>query len=714
MADNILYLSAVKNLTERNLSPIELIQAGESLKAAGAFDLSLDLYKRWIALNQGNSLLHAVYFNYSVLLTARGDLAGAKDALERALALKPDFFPASVNLGGVLEKLGVADKAIANWTAVVNQLGAITGLNIGYKLAALKQIGRVLEAHHQNANAEMVLRQSLDIDPTQREIVEHFVALRLQQCEWPVVSGSGVAREALMRKMGPLPMSIYTDDPLLQLATAWSYNKETIGYPVPCPDLKPRPANSGRLRVGYLSSDLRSHAIGSLMPEVFELHDRRKIEVFAYYCGIPAEDPIKARLRAAIEHWVDIASMDDVSAARRIAADGIDILVDVNGYTREARTKLLAMRPAPIIVNWLGYPGTMGSPYHHYIIADEWIIPKEHEIYFSEKVLRLPCYQPNDRKRVVATRRPTRAEAKLPEGAMVYCCFNGTQKVSRFTFDRWMTILQRVPGSVLWLLDGGEAISKRLTEYAAQRGIASDRLVFAPKMAHPDHLARYILADLFLDTAPYGAHTTASDALWMGVPILTLSGRSFASRVCGSLARAAGVPDLVCTNPDQYVERAVALAQNGTDLQQYRKRLAATRDSCVLFDMDSHVRHLEGLYREIWEEFHKGRLPRPDLANLDTYLEVGIEQDHDSVEMLAIKDYRGWYGAKLADRHRRCAIPEDRRLWTAADIARADGAESPSDRLPDTSRHVEPKTASSRSKSRPGAPKGRLKRGSGK
>lgn len=709
MADNAVYLSAVRNLTERNLSPVDLIQAGETLKSAGALDLSLDLYKRWIALNQGNPLLHAVYFNYSVLLTSRGDLTGAKDALDRALALKSDFFPAQVNLGGILEKLGAPDQAIAHWTAVVNQLGTITGLNIGYKLAALKQIGRVLETHQQNANAEMVLRQSLDIDPTQREIVEHFVALRLQQCEWPIISASGVASEALMRKMGPLPMSIYTDDPILQLATAWQYNKEAIGYPSVCPGVKARPAGSGRLRVGYLSSDLRSHAVGSLMPEVFELHDRSKIEVFAYYCGVPAEDPMKARLRGAIEHWVDVTSMDDASAAQRIAADEIDILVDLNGYTREARTKVLAMRPAPIIVNWLGYPGTMGSPYHHYIIADDWIIPKDHEIFFSEKVIRLPCYQPNDRKRVISPRRPTRGDAKLPEHAMVYCCFNGTQKISRFTFERWLTILQRVPNSVLWLLDSGEATSKRLKDFAAQRGITPDRLIFAPKMAHPDHLARYVLADLFLDTAPYGAHTTASDALWMGVPILTLSGRSFPSRVCGSLARAAGVPDLVCTTPEQYVERAVALGKNKPELQRYRKRLAEQRNSCALFDMESHVRHLEALYRRIWDDFHKGHLPRPDLVNLDVYQEVGIDTDHDSVEMLASKDYRGWYTAKLAERHRRCAIPEDGRFWTAADIARAEATSGSREGQSDAAKPVHLKTAPHSPKSRP-RPKQRSKK----
>jgi hypothetical protein len=256
---------------------------------------------------------------------------------------------------------------------------------------------------------------------------------------------------------------------------------------------------------------------------------------------------------------------------------------------------------------------------------------------------------------------------------MVYCCFNGSQKISRFTFERWMTILSRVPDSVLWLLDGGEAISKRLVDFAAQRGIAPERLIFAPKMSHANHLARYPLADLFLDTAPYGAHTTASDSLWMGVPILTLSGHSFASRVCGSLARSAGIPDLVCSTADEYLERAIALGKNRAELRKHKDRMAVVRASCALFNMDSHVRHLETLYKQMWEEFHRGELPRPDLTNLEVYQEVGIEEDHDATEVLSIKDYRGWFRAKLAERHRRCAIGPDKRLWTTADIARAEG-----------------------------------------
>ncbi len=268
----------------------------------------------------------------------------------------------------------------------------------------------------------------------------------------------------------------------------------------------------------------------------------------------------------------------------------------MNGTTREARNKLLALRPAPVIVNWLGFPGSAASPYHHYIIADGWIIPPDHERYYTERVLRLPCYQPNDRSRAVSDRPVSREEAGLPADGTVFCCFNGLHKLTPFVFDRWMAVLDRVPGSVLWLLSADEAVHGRLRERASQGGIDPARLMFAEKRGHADHLARYVLADLFLDTAPYGAHTTASDALWMGVPVLTMSGRSFAARVCGSLVRAAGVPELVCETTAEFVERAVALGQDRAALSRLRARLVAGRDGNVLFDTPALMRALEALY----------------------------------------------------------------------------------------------------------------------
>jgi predicted O-linked N-acetylglucosamine transferase (SPINDLY family) len=672
---NAVFLSAVEKIKEKQLTISMLITAAVELRNQGNIDLAIQLYSTWIQENPTDPLLYAVYFNNSASMSDIGDFQRSREALEKAIEINPDFYPAYINLGTVLERLGLAGQAVVTWTSLANRLGVITGGAIKYKLEALKQIGRVLEMNQLAPNAEIVLKQSLEIDPRQIDVAQHFIALRLGQCETPVVpTWEGADRKTLMRGMGPLSMSIYSDDPMLQLTSGWNYNKQSIGYPPV--DLreecsKPRPPKQRR-RIGYVSSDLRYHAVGFIIGELFEVHNRKDFEIFAYYCGTAPKDDLHDRIKSSVEHWVDITGMDDVTAARRIVDDGIDILVDINGYTRDARTKMFSMRPAPIIVNWLGYPGSLGTPYHNYIVADDAIIPKEYEKYYSEKVLRLPCYQPNDRKRVIAPTKPTRADAKLPEDVMVYCCFNGAQKISQFTLERWMTILTRVPDSVLWLLDGTEFSNKNIVEYANKRGIASERIIFATKLTNPNHLARYPLADLFLDTTPYGAHVTASDALWMGVPILTFPGRCFASRVCGSLVKSAGLPELICDGPDDYIEKAVQLGNNRKKIAQMKKHLAKERDSCVLFDTDLLVKSMEKLYKKMWDEYSAGKLPIPDLSNLDSYFDVGCEINHEAVEVLTIDDYDSIYQDKFSYWHKYSPIRADNRLWTATDIANAE------------------------------------------
>ena len=669
MGNDILSTALIKSMA-RDFSVTDLIRTAETLKQSGQTSSMDTLYSTWVQHNQENPLLYAVFFNYSVALSDAGDLDAARKCLERAISLNPEFIPPYINLGRLYERLGNVGQAVVQWSVALTKLAAVNGTAVGYKTTALNQSARTLETANQDEVAEDMLRQSLEIDCHQREVVQHFIALRQRQCEWPVISTwDRIGRNILMEGMSPLSAAAYTDDPLLQLAMAWNYNRLDVGLPVgSAAPYAEATKTGGPLRVGYLCSDFREHALGYLLAEVFGLHDRGEFEVFAYYCGPEATDPLHTSFKATADHWVSIRDMDDATAARRITADGVQILVDLNGYTREARLKLVALRPAPVIVNWLGYPGTMASPYHHYIIADDWIIPESHEIYYSEEVVRLPCYQPSNRKRSVAAARPSRSDAKLPEDAMVYCCFNGAHKINRFTFDRWLMILARVPDSVLWLLGGADAANERLRRYAAQRGIASERLVFADKLANSHHLARYVLADLFLDTTPYGAHTTASDALWMGVPALTFSGRSFASRVCGSLVRAAGIPELVCETAEEYVDRAVALGNDRAALRALSEKLRSERDSCLLFDMPGLVCHLEELYRWMWGQFEKGQTPKLDLANLDVYLEVGSQVDHDDVEVQTIKDYHGWWIEKLVRRHKSRPIAADRRLITASDL----------------------------------------------
>ena len=500
----------------RQLPPGDLFAAAATLKALGHAKLIGDLYKNWIAFNADNDLIYVVYFNYGTALNDAGDRAGAINAFRECIRIKPDFYPPYINLGRVLEDAGLSGDAIVQWLALVNDTPMINGTAVMHKVVALNQIGRVLETNFNDDAAEDALKQSLEIDIEQDEIIQHWLALRQRGCKWPVVAPwEGVKRERLVAAISPLSLANLTDDPMFLSARAYRYNRESIGVsPLPGPIVSAAEVarrNHDRLRIGYLSSDMREHAVGFAMTDVVETHDRAHFEIYAYYCGISRIDATQIRTKAGVDHWTDINGLSDEQAARKIAEDEIDILIDLNGYTKSARTRVFSLRPAPIIVNWFGYPGSMGSPYHHYIIADPHIIPPEHERFYSEKVVRLPCYQPNDRKRLVSPRVPTRRDAGLPDDAFVYCCLNGMQKLTEITFQRWMTILAQVSGSVLWLLAGTKNTNERVQHMAAQHGIDPARIVFADKMANPDHLARYPLADVFLDNFPYGAHTTAAE-----------------------------------------------------------------------------------------------------------------------------------------------------------------------------------------------------------
>jgi predicted O-linked N-acetylglucosamine transferase (SPINDLY family) len=646
----------------------ELFGLAEAREAQGDVGGAASLYRDWIARNPTHPLLHASYFNYGVVLNKSGDRYGAMNALRASLSLKSDFLPSHINLGRLLEDDGQVGAAVTQWLTLVTQTSLIDGPTVKHKLIALQQLGRVLETFQQDEPAEDALRQSLDIDDDQPEVVQHWIALRQRQCKWPVIAGSEhVSAKTLLSSISPLSLAVLSNDPMFQLARAFKYSRELTGAPrtplCHAGIAKERASLRNKLRIGYVSSDLREHAVGFAMADVLETHDKESFEITAYYCGIDRPDPTQRRAQQSVDHWIDITRLSDEQAAARIREDGIDILIDLNGYTKDARSRIFSYRPAPITVNWFGFPGTMGSAHHHYIIADPIVVPEEDEIFYSEKVLRLPCYQPNDRKRVVASDPPSREEAGLPADRFVYCCLNGCQKLTPEVFRSWLAILQQVPDSVLWLLSGGTGADTRLREIATGSGLAPERLIFAEKMPNPQHLARYQLADLFLDNSPYGAHTTASDAMWMGVPVLTYPGRSFASRVCASLVHAAGLGDFVCDSENSYIARAVALGKDRTQIDELKKRLTSKRASSTLFDTPRLVRELEALFRAMWADAVEGRLPKPDFTNLNEYFDIGLELAAAGKAPAAREALCDVYRNKLEELAASVRVHSDGRLW---------------------------------------------------
>ncbi|TWF51938.1 glycosyl transferase [Neorhizobium alkalisoli] len=652
----------------QTLSLTELFQVAEAFGNAGMGAQAAEVYKTWIAFNDTSPLAHLACFNYAVTLSQLGDKAGAVQALRQAKRIDPKFGPAYINLGRVLEDSGLINQAVQQWRDFAEMTSEVTSERVGHRLMALQHVGRVLEGANVLEEAENALWQAIELQPAKFEAGQHWSSLRQRQCKWPTITGSmHVTERQLLDSMSPLTIACHTDDPLFHAAKAYRYLKTLVSRPdlSAFPRIAPRKktGTGKRVRVGYLSSDLRDHAVGFALREVFELHDKKNVEVYAYYCGEPrVGDATQDRIKAVVDGWRDILTVSDADAARQIRADEIDILIDVNGFTKHARTKIFAHRPAPVIVNFCGYPGTMASPFHQYMIADGNIVPPENEIYYSEKVLRIACNQPLDRKRVIA-QTPSRAQAGLPEDAFVFASFNGMQKISDKCFARWMAILAGAPGSVLWLLAGDEEVNVRLRNLAEQHGISPERLIFAQKAANPHHLARIALADLFLDTFPYGAHSTAADAVTMGLPILTMPGKSFASRFCFSILDAAGIPEMACATPEEYVARAIGYAKAPETIKAVRQSLQEKRETSVLRDMPALARRLEELFWQMQGEAERGETPTPNLKNLDIYYEIGAEIVLENIEHQTEAAYRRRYIDKLAAWHDFEPIEADGKLW---------------------------------------------------
>jgi protein O-GlcNAc transferase len=373
-----------------------------------------------------------------------------------------------------------------------------------------------------------------------------------------------------------------------------------------------------RIRIAYLSADFYEHATAFLMAGVFEHHDKGRFETYAFSYGANDRSATRARLERAFDRFFDVSAESDAATAALLREHQIDIAIDLKGYTGSARPGILALRPAPVQVHYLGYPGTMGTDCIDYLIADTIVIPDDERKFYAEQIAYLPdTYQCNDRKRPLPVHVPSRAEAGLPAKGFVFCCFNANHKILPDTFDIWMRLLKDIPGSVLWLFaDNDEAIPNLRSE-ARARGVAQDRLIFAKRASLEEHLARLAMADLVLDTLPYGAHTTASDALWAGVPVLTARGSTFAGRVAASLLSAAGMAELITSSPSEYEARARGLAADPAALTALRAKLARNRDTSPLFDTERITRQLEAAYSAMWQRYRRGEAPASFSLNPD-------------------------------------------------------------------------------------------------
>jgi len=480
------------------------------------------------------------------------------------------------------------------------------------------QRAEILEKLGRHGEAADAYRRAIELDPGLSAAFAALVNITLLQCDWRNLDADlAKVTASVKEKRGsvkPYTFLLLSDDPADQLQCAAAFGRgqlRQLAHVMQGSPYTHQPRKREKIRVGYLSADFRNHATTHLLGEVIELHDRSKFEVVAISTGPDRDDPYRKRIAQAFDQFVDALEWPINEFSRRVHALELDILVDLMAHTAMTTTPMLADRPAPIQVNYLGYPGTTGFDFVDYIIVDPFIVSPEDAPHFSEKPVFLPdCYQPNDRKRVVSNQPQRRADHGLPEEGFVFACLNKTNKLMPQMFDVWMRLLVAVPGSVLWLLRGSDNSDGNLRAEAKKRGVDPARLVFAPKVPVPDHLARLQLADLMLDTFPYNSHTTASDALWVGVPLATFAGRSFQARVAGSLLSAVGAPELIAHSFEDYYALCLRLAEDRSRLQEIRERIRANRDGSALFDAPRYTRNLERTYETMFDIWLKGEEPR--------------------------------------------------------------------------------------------------------
>lgn len=582
-----------------------------------------------------------IHYNLGVVLHAQGRAGEAASAFQEAARLMPRFAGAPTNLAVALRDLGRQDEAATAARAALrlDPASVPAWLVLG---AALRDAGHTDAAvaafragaalapgtAEVQANLGIALKEAGDtpasIPPLERAIMlgladpggvlAQLVQQRRHLCRWDGLEALSAALRALVRAGSTAqaqPWILLGEGlgPAVERAAAERYTAWRLRGVPPTAPPSPVPAEPGPIRVGYLSADFQEHATAVLLAEVIERHDRGRVVVHGYSYGAEDGGPMRRRLARAFDCFVDLRCAGHDAAAAVIRGDGIEILVDLKGHTQGARPEIPALRPAPVQVAWLGYPGTCGAPFLDYVLADAVVAPRAHQPYFTERIVHLPgCYQPNDRTRPVGA-TPSRAECGLPDDAVVLCCFNSPYKITPDLFAIWMGLLRRSPATVLWLLAGHPEATANLRRAAVAQGVDPARLVFAPKRPTPAYLAQYRAADLFLDTRPVGAHTTASDALWAGLPVLTMLGDSFAGRVAASLLHAVGLPDLVTETPEAYGTAALRLIGDAGWRTALRARLAAGRDTTPLFDTDRLARALESGFATMAARYRAGLPP---------------------------------------------------------------------------------------------------------
>jgi predicted O-linked N-acetylglucosamine transferase (SPINDLY family) len=609
---------------------------GSTLLAVKRPEAALESYSTAIRLRPDHAAAH---YSRGIVLHELGRVNEALESYARALAIQPRFADAYYNQGNALKGLGRLEEAARSYRAAIqaregfaqayNNLGLVLR-DLGRSDEALDCFARALrieptlvEAHVNRGHAFLALmrpeealasyEQALRLEPDQPWLHGARLFAKMQLCDWPgmpaLIDGMILKVSARQECVQPLIAQALSDEPqwLRRVAeiAADSYRSGAVRLPP-----IPKPRQREIIRLGYFSADFHGHATAYLAAGLFEQHDRREFEVVALSFGPKRGDPMRDRLLKAFDRFIDVRERSDREVAEISRDLGIDIALDLKGYTHDARPGIFVQRAAPVQVNYLGFPGTMGADFSDYLIADAVVIPEASRAHYSEKIVYLPhCYQVNDHMRAPAAARPSRMQLGLPPDVFVFCSFNNPYKITPGTFDLWMRILKRVPSSLLWLYAENSSTTANLRKEAVRRGVSDQRLVFALPVPQPQHLARQSAADLFLDTLPYGAHTTASDALWAGLPVLTRQGESFQSRVAASLLHAVGLADLVTADEDQYEALAVALATDSARLKATRDRLQANRLTAPLFNTVLYTRHLEQAYRQMYERYQAGSAP---------------------------------------------------------------------------------------------------------